>query len=94
MLTLNTLIRATATPGTPSNPKITTLTFTPDNPCNTTITSATGEALYSVVTEVTKNSTYTQVRDVSDEVIGSLEGWEVLPDKVMVKDRPPVSFGD
>ena len=77
-----------------ANAEITTLTFTPDNPCNTTITSATGEALYSVVTEVTKKSTYTQVRDAKDEVIGSLEWRDMLPDRVTVKDQRPVSFSD
>ena len=94
MLILNTLIRTTATPGVSSNAKITTLTFTPDNPCNTTITSATGEALYSVDTKITNNTTCTQVRNASNEVIGSLEWREVLPDKVTVKNRSPVSFGD
>lgn len=77
-----------------SSTEITNLTFRPDNPCNTTVTSATDDALYSVMTEITKKATYTQVRDANDEVIGSLEWREVLPDRVTIKDRMPISFSD
>lgn len=73
---------------------VTTLTFSPDNPCNTTITSETGDVLFSVVTEHTKKATYTQVRDTDDEVIGSLEWREVLPDRVTIGHRKPVSYAD
>ena len=71
-----------------------TLTFSPDNPCNTTITSSTGAVLYSVLTEFTTKSTYTQVRDTGDEVIGSLEWRDMLPDRVTIKNARPVSFSD
>lgn len=77
-----------------SDGEITTFTFTPDNPCNTTVTSETGDVLYSVVTEHTKKATFTQVRDVDDEVIGSLEWRDVLPDRVTLQSGRSVSFSD
>ncbi|KAJ3552843.1 hypothetical protein NM688_g3935 [Phlebia brevispora] len=73
---------------------ILTFTLTPDNPTNTSITNAVGETIYTVVTDRTKKSTYTQVRDVSDEVIGSLEWRDVLADRVRVGNSKPMSLWD
>lgn len=64
--------------------EITTLTLTPDNPCNTTLFASSGDALYSVVTESTKKTTFTTVRNAGDEIIGSLEWRDVLPDRVTI----------
>ncbi|KAI0696785.1 hypothetical protein BC835DRAFT_1414020 [Cytidiella melzeri] len=74
--------------------EVTTFTLSPDNPCNTIITRSTGDAVYSVVTEHTTKATFTTVRDAGDEIIGSLEWREVLPDKVTIGSNRPVSLGD
>lgn len=68
-----------------SSNEIVTLTFTPDNPCNTIITSPNGEILYQVATEISKKTAITRVHDAHDQVIGTLEWREVLPDRVTVK---------
>lgn len=72
--------------------EISILTLSPDNPWNTTITSANGDELYSVVTERTEKAIFTTVRDVREEVIGSLEWREVLPDRVTVGAQRPISM--
>lgn len=74
--------------------EITTFTLSPDNPCNTTITRSTGDAVYSIVTEHTSKTTVTVVRNAGDEIIGSLEWREVLPDRVTIGSNKPVSLGD
>ncbi|KAJ3534053.1 hypothetical protein NM688_g7191 [Phlebia brevispora] len=71
---------------------LTVLTLTPDNVSNTTITSSTGEVLYYVITEHTKKATYTCVRNAQQEVIASSEWQDVLPDKVTIGNRKPMSL--
>ena len=76
----------------PGAEEITTLTLTPDNPTNTTITRAPGDIVYSIVTEDTNKARFTTIRDAGDDIIGSLEWRDVLPDRVMVGTGRPISI--
>ena len=69
------------------------LTITPDNPSNCCIMSATGEVVYTVITEH-KKTTITQVRDSKGDIIASSEWRDVLPDKITIGDKKPISLGD
>ena len=77
-----------------TTPDILTLILSPDNPTNTNITSTNGHVLYSVVTERTRKATFTQVRDADEEVIGSLEWRDVLPDRVRIGSSKAASLWD
>ena len=77
-----------------STDDLTILTLTPDNPSNCTITDSLGVAVYSVITEHTKKATITQVRNADDEIIAYSEWRDVLPDKVTIGDKKPMSLGD
>lgn len=69
------------------------LALTPDNVSNTTLISEEdGQRLYTVITEHTKKATVTSVRNAEDEVIASLEWRDVLPDKVIIGERKPMSM--
>ncbi|OCH95389.1 hypothetical protein OBBRIDRAFT_576072 [Obba rivulosa] len=69
------------------------LTLTPDNPCNTAITDVDGKVLYSVKTEHGEDSV-TYIRNGDDEVLASSKWREILPDKVTVGGKPPISVND
>lgn len=71
-----------------------TLTLTPDNPMNTTIASSLGSVLYTSTTESTNSMMFTRVHGASGEVLGSLEWRDVLSDRVILGDAPPVAFND
>lgn len=70
------------------------LTLTPDNPSSTTITSATGEVVYFVDTKYSEKGAFTQVHNAKEEVIAFSEWRDVLPDKITIGEKKPVSLGD
>ncbi len=74
--------------------EITVLTLTPDNPSNTTITSATGEVVYYADTKYSKEGVYTQVHNAKEEMIAFSEWRDVLPDRITIGEKKPVSLGD
>ncbi|KAI0091341.1 hypothetical protein BDY19DRAFT_935240 [Irpex rosettiformis] len=74
--------------------QVVTFTLSPDNPCNTTISRSPGEVVYSIVTENTNKATFTTVRDAGDEIIGSLEWRDLLPDRVAIGSSKAVSLWD
>ena len=77
-----------------SDDGLTKFTLTPDNPCNTTLTNQNGEVTYTIVTDHTKKATTTQVRNAQEEVIGSSEWRDVLPDKVTFGSKKPLSLSE
>ncbi|OSD06307.1 hypothetical protein PYCCODRAFT_919508 [Trametes coccinea BRFM310] len=78
-----------------SAPIAATLTLSPDNPCNTVILNDDGKPLYTVHTEHTKSASVTYVRNAADEhVLASLEWRDVLPDRVTLGDKGPMSVRD
>ena len=76
-----------------SAPISATLTLSPDNPSNTTIYDADGKALYTVYTEHGKETT-TRVKNTDEEVLASLEWRDVLPDRVTLGKKAPMSLRD
>ena len=71
-----------------------TLTLSPDNPVNTKLLNEDGKALYTVHTEHGKSATLTHVQNTDDEVLASLEWRDVLPDKVTLGSKAPMSLRD
>ncbi|KAI9061052.1 hypothetical protein FKP32DRAFT_1576421 [Trametes sanguinea] len=71
-----------------------TLVLSPDNPCNTVILNEDEKPLYTVSTEHDKSSSVTYVRDADEEVLASLEWRDVLPDRVTLRDKGPMSLRD
>ncbi|KAI0360162.1 hypothetical protein OH77DRAFT_1434456 [Trametes cingulata] len=76
-----------------SAPIASTLVLSPDNPCNAAVIDEQGKQLYTVYTEHGK-TTVTHVKNADDEVIASLEWRDVLPDKVTVGNKGPMSLRD
>ena len=74
--------------------ELVTFTLKPDNPSNCTLTLPSGKAAYSVITEHSKKGTTTQIRNAQDEIIAYSEWRDVLPDKVTVGDKKPMSLND
>lgn len=69
------------------------LTLSPDNPSNTAVLDPDGRALYTVHTEHGK-ATVTHIQNADAKVLASLEWRDVLPDKVMLGNKSPVSIRD
>lgn len=74
-----------------SSPTI--LEFTVDSPSNTSLTNANGEVLYSVKTEHSEEIV-TYIRNGNEQVIASSKWRDVLPDKITIGDRAPISLND
>ncbi|KAI0635653.1 hypothetical protein C8Q77DRAFT_1098810 [Trametes polyzona] len=68
-----------------------TLTLSPDNPSNTSVLDQNGRALYTTYTEHGK-TTVTHVRDADEHILASLEWRDVLPDKVTLGNKGPMSL--
>ncbi|OCH85924.1 hypothetical protein OBBRIDRAFT_784109 [Obba rivulosa] len=68
----------------------TVLSFSPDDPCHTSITDVDGRVLYEVNTECGENS-ITYIQNHEDEVIASSRWRRVLPHKVTIESRAPMS---
>ncbi|CAL1716872.1 unnamed protein product [Somion occarium] len=81
-------------PASASDSNILSLVLTPNNPVNTTLVTEEGKAYYTVFTEHTNKASFTQVRDVNEEIIGSLEWRDTLPDKVTYGRNKTVSIWD
>ncbi|OCH89208.1 hypothetical protein OBBRIDRAFT_794480 [Obba rivulosa] len=65
----------------------------PDNPCNTSLLDTDGNLLYTVNTEHGQHSS-TYIRNDDEEVIAWSQWRDVLPDKVSIGARPPISVDD
>lgn len=76
-----------------STPVAATLSLSPNNPCNTTLYDADEKALYTVFTEHDKETT-TYVKNADEEVLASLQWRDVVPDRVILGKKAPVSLRD
>ncbi|KAH9856603.1 hypothetical protein C2E23DRAFT_866008 [Lenzites betulinus] len=76
-----------------SAPVTVTLTLSPDNPSNAAVLDPDGKELYTVYTEHGK-ATVTHVQSADEELLASLEWRDVLPDKVTLAGKSPVSIRD
>ncbi|KAI0787947.1 hypothetical protein C8Q74DRAFT_1196903 [Fomes fomentarius] len=70
-----------------------TLSLSPNNPCNTTLYDADEKALYTVSTEHGKETT-TYVKNADEGVLASLQWRDVVPDRVTLGKKAPVSLRD
>ncbi|KAI0749592.1 hypothetical protein C8Q80DRAFT_1218717 [Daedaleopsis nitida] len=76
-----------------STPVAATLTLSPDNPSNGSVYDEDGKALYRVYTEHGK-ATFTHVENADEDVLASLEWRDVLPDRVTLGKKGPMSLRD
>ncbi|KAH9850261.1 hypothetical protein C2E23DRAFT_735357 [Lenzites betulinus] len=76
-----------------SAPVALTLTLSPDNPSNTVVLDPDGKELYNVYTEHGK-ATVTHVQNADEKILASLEWRDVLPDKVTLMNKSPMSIRD
>ncbi|KAI0671435.1 hypothetical protein C8Q78DRAFT_973324 [Trametes maxima] len=77
-----------------STPVAVTLTLTPDNPSNAAVLDPDGKELYVVYTEHSKSATTTHVKNADEQILASLEWRDVLPDKVTLGTKGPMSLRD
>ncbi|TDL23311.1 hypothetical protein BD410DRAFT_897749 [Rickenella mellea] len=63
------------------------LTFENDSPCNTELFDEEGEILYTVETISPKSGNVTRVRNADDDILGTIEWRESLPDKVTLPGK-------
>ncbi|KAI9000592.1 hypothetical protein BD414DRAFT_6328 [Trametes punicea] len=71
-----------------------TLTLSPDNPCSAAILDAHGKPLYTVYTVHGKSATTTHVKNADEQILASLEWRDVLPERVTLGRKGPMSLRD
>ncbi|KAM5538533.1 hypothetical protein V8D89_007866 [Ganoderma adspersum] len=74
------------------SPATVTLTLAPDNVSNATIHDASGGALYAVSTQLGWSTSTTQVNNVHGEVVATLEWRDLLPNRLTLGKKPPISL--